>query len=401
MEMKQAQSAQSAPPTRDNEPAGGAEKASSSGIVDLRDKIPVLGLKEYWYPALRDNEVGSKKPVFLKMLGEDLCFFRGKSGKVAALTNVCPHRGAMLSHGKCEFPGFLSCFYHGFVFDERGECVAAIGEGPSSPMVGKIRARKYPTVTLKGIVFVWMGNGEAVPPEDDIPEEFFDATRYVIPWNTQWPANWRPCFENSYDSHVRYLHRNSAMLLMKPIYPPHFPSPRPVRVGRHRLDPNRGPRGKTTAAEQEYYPGIDAKWPHHRWRVAWVWFFQLLRKGFLSVRRYKASEDWDTGQHLPCMIRINYHTYMWTRWAVPIDANNTRMFYFHATDHDSSWGRLYEWFAYYFFHHWIIDRNFSAQDAPAAIYAYYDRPEYLSQTDTQLVQWRRLLLSARGMEKLR
>ena len=42
-----------------------------------------------------------------------------------------------------------------------------------------------------------------------------------------------------------------------------------------------------------------------------------------------------------------------------------------------------------------------AQDAPAAINAYYDRPEYLTQTDTQLVHWRRLLLTARGMDKLR
>ncbi len=61
-------------------------------------------------------------------------------------------------------------------------------------------------------------------------------------------------------------------------------------------------------------------------------------------------------------------------------------------------GRAYEWCAYQFFHHWVMDRNFSAQDAPAAIHAYYDRAEYLAPTDAQLVQWRKLLLSARGME---
>src|SRR5579862_572218 len=75
------------------------------GYNDLRDKIPVLGLREYWYPAIRDKKVGWKKPRFIKMLGEDICLFRGKSGKVAALTNACPHRGAMLSHGNCEFRG--------------------------------------------------------------------------------------------------------------------------------------------------------------------------------------------------------------------------------------------------------------------------------------------------------
>jgi hypothetical protein len=101
------------------------------------------------------------------------------------------------------------------------------------------------------------------------------------------------------------------------------------------------------------------------------------------------------------MIRINYHTHMWTRWAVPVEENKTRMFYFHTTAHKTALGRLYEKLAYYLFHHWVMNRNFSAQDAPAAIYAYYDRPEYLAPSDAQLVQWRKLLLTARGMDGLR
>ena len=43
--------------------------------------------------------------------------------------------------------------------------------------------------------------------------------------------------------------------------------------------------------------------------------------------------------------------------------------------------------------------NFSHQDMPAARDAYYDRPEFLAPTDAQLASWRRLLLTARGMEK--
>jgi nitrite reductase/ring-hydroxylating ferredoxin subunit len=367
------------------------------GPNDLRDRIPVLGLPEYWYPALKDSAVGWRKPVFLRMLGEDLCFFRGKSGKVAALNNACPHRGAMLSHGNCEFRGHLACFYHGFVFDERGECVAAIGEGPNSPMPGKIRARAYPTETWKGIVFVWMGKGAPVPIRDDIPEEFFQPDdTLVLAWNTVWKANWRPCFENSFDSHVRYLHRNSIMLMVKPMYPPAYPPGRPVRVGPHRLTPSMAVH-KRSDADQEYYPGLDAHWPKRRLRKSWVWLFNILRKPFDCLPRYRASEDWEMGQHLPCMVRINYHTYMWTRWAVPVDANTTRMFYVHTAVRKTPWGRAYEYLSYHLFHHWVMDRNFSAQDAPAAINAYYDRPEYLAPTDAQLVGWRRFLLGARGM----
>lgn len=369
------------------------------GPSDLRDKIPVLGLKEYWYPALKDRRVGWKKPVFLKVLSEDLCFFRGKSGRVVAISNACPHRGAMLSHGNCEFRGHIACFYHGFVFDERGECVAALGEGPQSPMPGKIRARVYPTATLKGIVFVWMGKGEPVPLEESIPEEFFEEHKQVLAWNTAWNANWRPCFENSFDSHVRYLHRSSAMLLMKPMFPPHYPPSRPKRIGPHRLAPAGYDHYSKGDIDQEYFPGLDAKWPRQSWRKSWVWLFERLRKLFDKLPAYTGSPEWEMGQHLPCMVRINYRNYMWTRWAVPIDANTTRMFYFHAAVRRTWLGRTYEFFAYHMFHHWVVDRNFSAQDAPAAVHAYYDRLEYLAPTDAQLVGWRRFLLTARGMEK--
>ena len=368
------------------------------GPNDLRDRIPVLGLPEFWYPALKDTAVGWKKPVFLRMLGEDLCFFRGKSGQVVAFDNACPHRGAMLAHGNCEFRGYLSCFYHGFVFDERGECVAALGEGPASPMPGKIRARVYPTETHKGIVFVWMGKGKPVPIQDHIPEEFFQSDdTMVLAWNTVWKANWRPCFENSFDSHVRYLHRNSFMMLVKPMYPPAYPPGRPRRVGAHRLTPSMAVH-KRSEEGQEYYPGLDAHWPKRQVKTSWVWLFNLLRRPFDKLPRYKASEDWEMGQHLPCMVRINYHTYMWTRWAVPIDEKTTRMFYVHTAVRKTAVGRAYELLSYHLFHHWVMDRNFSAQDAPAAINAYYDRPEYLAPTDAQLVGWRRFLLSALGRE---
>ena len=369
---------------------------------DIRALIPVLGLKEYWYPAIKDKRVGWKKPVFLRMLGENLCLFRGKSGSVVALANACPHRGAMLSNGKCEFKGLLSCFYHGFVFDEQGACVAALGEGPQSPMPGKVHARVYPTVTLKGIVFVWTGKGDPAPPSEDIPEEFFDPGKLVLHWSTEWPANWRPCFENSFDSHPRYLHRNSVLMLTMPIPPPHFPLPgKPVRVGKHRLSSAYAVVGQTKRPSrpyQDYYPGLGAKWPRHRWRLAWTWIFDLVRKPFKWFPRYQASDEWETGQQLPCVIRINYHTHMFTRWGVPVDANRTRLFYFHSAQRRSAIGRAYERLAFVLFHNWILNKNFSGQDLPAAIRAYYDTPEFFAPTDAQVVQWRKMVLSARGME---
>lgn len=374
----------------------------TTGLADLRSGVPVLGLTEYWYPAIKARKVSWKKPEFLRLLGEDLCLFRGKSGKVAVVANACPHRGAMLSEGKCEFRGFLSCFYHGFVFDENGECVAALGEGPQSPMPGKVRARVYPTETLKGIVFVWMGKDKPVPIEEDIPEEFFDPNRMVLSWSNSWPANWRPAFENSFDSHPRYLHRNSWIGLMNPVMPAHFPLPgRPKRVGPHRL---------TTAFDlsdtahtgkrpyQEFFPGLGDVWPRRRWRLAWTWLFDLIRRAFRILPRYQGSETWGMGQHLPGMIRINYGPHMFTRWSVPVDVNTTRMVYFHTAVRRTALGRGWEWLSFWLFHNPFLHRNFTGQDIPAAVKAYYDRPEYLAPTDAQVIQWRKMAATARGVE---
>src|SRR5262249_5069083 len=84
---------------------------------DRRSLIPPLGLKEYWYPALPAKDIGWKKPVGLKIAGDELVFFRDKEGEVQALWDYCPHRGAYLSWGDCFWNGFVSCPYHGATFD--------------------------------------------------------------------------------------------------------------------------------------------------------------------------------------------------------------------------------------------------------------------------------------------
>lgn len=388
-------------------PRPSEETPGTSQPLDLRPLMPALGLREYWYPALRDAEVGGKKPAYRKLLGDDLCFFRGQGGQVVALANACPHRGAMLAHGDCAFKGTVTCFYHGFTFDEHGECVAAIGEGPESPMPRQIRARTYPTVTLKGIVFVWMGRGAPKPLAEAIPEEFLDADALVLNWTTVWECNWRPSLENAGDSHFRYLHRNAVRNLMKPLAPPHFPNKgRPVRVNAHRLKAvgqnDSAPAGMNSwsgkkPAYQHYYPGLDAVWPHTRWRLRWSWMFTWAERN-RAKHSYPLSEEWGPGQHLPSMFRQNYWTHIYTRWSVPIDANRTRQFYFHAAKRKHALGRLYERLHFRFIHNWLVNQNFSEQDAEGCIHAYYDTPEHLAPTDLQTVAWRKFVVEAAERE---
>jgi phenylpropionate dioxygenase-like ring-hydroxylating dioxygenase large terminal subunit len=392
-----------------------ADAAAPQKGTDLRALIPQLGLREYWYPAIRDRQVGWGKPVFLKMLGESLCLFRGQSGQVAALADACPHRGAMLSHGDCMFRGFVTCFYHGYTWDERGECVAVLGEGPLSPMSGKVHARVYPTVTLKGVVFVWMGAGEPAPLAESIPEEFFDPDAMVFNWANTWACNWRPALENVADSHFRYLHRNSIRLLMNPIPPPSISERgrvgRPVVINSHRLrpigqddpppEPTRGgPRRGPKRPYQDYYPGVDAKWPLHRWRLLWTWFFGLLERP-MNRRPYPLSEEWGRGQHLPSMFRQPHSPNVYTRWVTPVDESHSRVWYFLGAKPSGWLRRLVEHLHWHLFYKTVVTRNFSEQDARGAIEAYPDTRENLSISDIQTTAWRKFIITARGMEAVR
>ncbi len=76
---------------------------------DRRSRIPPLGLREYWYPALPAKDVNKNKPEMLRMLGTDVVCFKDQQGEVQALLDWCPHRAVYLSMGRCYFEGFVTC----------------------------------------------------------------------------------------------------------------------------------------------------------------------------------------------------------------------------------------------------------------------------------------------------
>jgi len=54
--------------------------------------------KNAWYVAAMGGEIDDK-PLGRKVCGESIVVYRGPEGKVAALDDFCPHRGAPLSLG--------------------------------------------------------------------------------------------------------------------------------------------------------------------------------------------------------------------------------------------------------------------------------------------------------------
>ena len=87
----------------------------------------VSGFRGYWYPVTWSTHVTSKPSAFT-ICGEKIALVRD-NGTAYALHDRCPHRGVPLSLGNQQFPGTLSCPYHGWTYN-LSDGLHGVGGGP-------------------------------------------------------------------------------------------------------------------------------------------------------------------------------------------------------------------------------------------------------------------------------
>lgn len=164
-------------------------------------------MRAFWTPAMTERELpaADAPPVRLQLLGESLVVFRDSAGRLGVVDEHCPHRGASLFFGRNE-EGGIRCVYHGWKFDVDGHCMELPTEPAESPMRARIRARAYPARLAGGVLWVYMGDGEA-PPLPDFEWLGLPASHvYVSRW--QQDCNYAQAMEGELDSaHVGFLHR--------------------------------------------------------------------------------------------------------------------------------------------------------------------------------------------------
>jgi phenylpropionate dioxygenase-like ring-hydroxylating dioxygenase large terminal subunit len=378
---------------------------------DLRPLIPPLGLRNYWYPAIPAARVGAKHPVQVKLLGEDVCLFRTAEGDIAAIQDVCPHRGARLSEGDCHWQGTVACPYHGWVYDQHGTLVAVLGEGPEATVCGQrgTEAKVYPVQVLKDVVFIWVGDESPAPIEEDVPSEFFDPDM-VIYCNDQiyWHTNWEVALENSMDAHVNYLHRDHLQsMLASPVHMPRGATGAKIAFTGNGFKSAVPPRGATPP--QDHYPN-GWVWPKTRYRRYWAWIFNP----FFSSTHVPAppikNDWWGLGHRLPGMFRagggvtrtpdgrpIRPRTGglfgQYTRWPVAVEPWRCRVWYFHTTQPKNRLQQTRDWLLYWTTYRWLVEYNFSQQDMSVMENQRFDWKEKLSGTDAEVIQWRRLVVT--------
>jgi len=163
-------------------------------------------LRRYWQPAALTEELAGNRPVkALKLLGEDLVLFRDGEGRYGLIGRHCSHRGTDLCYGRLENAG-LRCLYHGWLYDVNGRCLEMPAEPKGSNFHTKIRHTAYPCVEKNGVVFAYMGPGEAPPlPGFDC---FVAPDPYTFAYKGHMACNWLQALEGGIDpAHVSFLHR--------------------------------------------------------------------------------------------------------------------------------------------------------------------------------------------------
>jgi 5,5'-dehydrodivanillate O-demethylase len=164
-------------------------------------------LRRSWQPVYLSEKLAKGTIVPIRILGEALALYRGESGKSHVIANECAHRLTRLSTGWVEGET-IRCRYHGWRYDESGQCV----EQPAEPKPFCASVRKlaaYPTHEAHGFVFAYLGEGEApafrpLPGLEDGAREGWT----VCPSVEMIPCNYFQSAENIMDDvHVNFSHR--------------------------------------------------------------------------------------------------------------------------------------------------------------------------------------------------
>ncbi len=250
--------------------------------TDTADAVHACPVSEYTDPARleRERALLHREPTLVGLSGlvpEPGCFAevfvgdrsvvvtRTNSGEVAAMLNVCRHRGAEVCHGRGKAPR-LVCPYHGWAYELDG-ALASRRRGEFFDEAANADLRRLPVAERDGLI--WLCGD----PDGRIPEQplagaeselapfdlgayrLFDETRFAR------PVNWKSAVDTFCEAyHLSVLHRTTLS---------------PMIHDRFALFDRFGPHGRLIAARKSIDPMLDEK-PREQWSLlphaTMLWF---------------------------------------------------------------------------------------------------------------------------------
>ena len=175
-------------------------------------------VKNCWYVAAWDEEVGAQALFSRLLLSEPVLLYRDGTGQVIALEDRCCHRSAPLSAGKRE-GDCVRCMYHGLKFDPTGACIEIPGQDRVPP---KARVRRYPVVEKNRLIWIWMSDPELANPNEVLDFFWHDSPEWAMkPGYIHYQANYQLITDNLLDfTHLAWVHPNTlgsgSEALLKP-----------------------------------------------------------------------------------------------------------------------------------------------------------------------------------------
>jgi phthalate 4,5-dioxygenase len=284
-------------------------------------------LRQYWQPIATAEEMPiGGAPMPIRIMSEDLVLFRDDKDRLGLIGLHCAHRGTDLSYGRVENGG-LRCLYHGWLFDIEGKCLDQPAEPDDKKFCHKVRQTSYPLQEYGGVIWTYMGEGEAplIPAFQFLEAPFEQRHAFRVVQN----CNWLQGLESSTDpAHTSYLHRMSAggtkggggertsmdaRLFSDDIYPRlsiehtsygcRIYAMRKMQTGENYVRVNNYiyPCGATPVTEQPGVPGYQGRWyvpidDEHHCRFEFFYKAPAIDKD--ALRRAKAANVAEDGRHI-------------------------------------------------------------------------------------------------------
>ncbi|MGE0666620.1 MAG: Rieske 2Fe-2S domain-containing protein [Sphingomonadales bacterium] len=162
-------------------------------------------VRNAWYVAALSDEVGVGL-LERRILGEPVLLYRTAAGEAVALSATCPHRRMPLGLGRRVGDG-VQCAYHGFTFDQHGDCIRVPTQARP---VDRAALRRYPLVERWRWLWIWTGDEDLADPgliPDHRAMGLADGWEWTPPLRLHVAARNQLLVENLQDlSHIGFLH---------------------------------------------------------------------------------------------------------------------------------------------------------------------------------------------------
>ena len=179
-------------------------------------------------------------------------------------------------------------------------------------MIGKLKHKTYPVEELNGIVFIFIGDIDPVPPlKDDVPPKLYTPKLAIQPVaRNKIRGNWRLAAESAYDAGHIYGHRKVGIFDNPNITMPlsTFPS-KPENIEVH--DNEEGPWGIVKKADDVNIWSVDIEGVQ-------------VTASNVDIDNLPPNTDIQVGLFLPCGLEVDWWPepgVLHFEWMTPIDEN--------------------------------------------------------------------------------